>query len=89
MVWALAVWLDICEYVGRHHPKAFCHLLAKMLPLQISADVTNAVIATVNIVSVPSDSYLSAADVNRLRAPALVEHEPADRGLTCDNRNSG
>jgi hypothetical protein len=67
------------EYLGRHHPKAFSHLLGKVLPLTVRAEgLSGTVIGAVNVISVPCDHYLSAQDIERLRAPALqqLEHAP-------------
>ena len=62
-------------YLGRSHPKAFAALLGKTIPLNVglNADVRHC-IGTVNIVSIPHDHYLSAADVERYRTPGFVEH---------------
>jgi len=65
-----------CRHLARFHPKAFAHLLAKMLPLQVDADVSNAVIGSVRVISVPVDHYLSAADIAKLRPVPEIEHAP-------------
>ena len=57
-------------YLGAHHPKAFAGLLAKMLPLQVNADVNNAVVGAINVVSIPRDRFLSMAEPEKFR-PAL------------------
>jgi hypothetical protein len=72
-----------CRYLARFHPKAFASLLGKMLPYQIDGNVGQ-FIGTVNILGVPSDNFLSAEDIERLRAPALLEHEPASEQTEID-----
>jgi hypothetical protein len=65
-------------HLGWHHPKAFCGLLAKLLPLQISGDLQHSGgVATVNVISVPAGNYLTQEDVARLSAPGLqLERAP-------------
>lgn len=63
-------------HLAGKHPKAFAGLLGKILPLQISGNVGQ-FIGTVNVISVPADSFLSADDMNRLTAPAALDHEPS------------
>lgn len=65
------------RYVGRNHPKAFCHLLGKMIPLQVAADINQTTIGEIRIVSIPAGSYLSQEGADRLAAPGLqLEHDP-------------
>ena len=60
-----------------HHKRAYASLLVKLLPMQINSNsLSRASIGTVNIISVPSNSYLSAADAERLRSPGLVLELP-------------
>jgi hypothetical protein len=66
-----------CEDLARNHKRAFAALLGKMMPLTISGDgTTSAYIGTVNVLSVPVDHYLNAADIARLSQPGLIEHSP-------------
>jgi hypothetical protein len=64
------------EYLGAHHPKAFAGLLAKMLPLQVNADVNNAVVGAINVVSIPRDRFLSMAELEKFRPALEIEHAP-------------
>ena len=64
------------------HPKAYAGLLGRVLPMQISGSVGHH-IQSVNIISVPSDSFLSQADIARLTAPKqTLELEPATESAT-------
>ena len=66
--------IGYCHHLAERHPKAYCTLLAKLLPMQISGDAApGARISTVNIVSVPSNHFLSPADIERLKSPGFVE----------------
>ena len=50
-----------------HHKKAYAGLLAKILPLQISPHYNaGAMIGSVNIISVPTGSHFSAAELQRI-----------------------
>lgn len=62
-------FIGYLEFVGWRHPKAFCHLLGKCLPLQVNAggDGTVRPGITLNVVSVESGNYLSSEDIERLR----------------------
>ena len=69
------------EDTALHHRKAFCGLLAKVLPLQaspFSGGTTR--IEAVNIISVPTDNYLSEEDMARIRNQnrRTLEHEPPE-----------
>jgi hypothetical protein len=67
-----------CFHLAKNHPKQFTSLLAKILPMQINASGGN-FIASVNIVSIPSESYLAPDDIARIKAqsaPATLEHDP-------------
>lgn len=67
-----------CRHLAARHPKAFAQLLGKLLPLNISADSTVNVIGAVNVVSVPSDRYVTAEDIRKMQPPPEVEHEPIE-----------
>ena len=66
-----------CYYLAKKHPKAAAKIVEKLLPLQVSGNLggIGAQIGTVNIVSVPSGSYLSSEDIERMRKPGLLELE--------------
>jgi hypothetical protein len=69
-----------CEFLGIYHPKAFSNLLGKLLPLNVTADVTTAPVA-INIIGVPHDRYLSADDIAKSRGepyqpPPEVTYQP-------------
>ena len=66
------------EDLALNHKKAFTSLLVKLLPMQVSGDGTlGAHISAINIVSVPSGSYLSDEDIVKMRSPGrLLEHAP-------------
>jgi hypothetical protein len=69
------------EDLARHHKRAFASLLVKLLPLQVAGTGTLGThIGTVNVISVPVDHYLSAEDIERMRAPGLaIDHvSPAE-----------
>ena len=66
-----------CFLLASRHPKIFAGLLAKVLPMQINASGGN-FIGAVNIVSIPSESYLDPADIARIKAqsaPATLEND--------------
>jgi len=64
-------------HLADKHPKAFAGLLGKLLPLQVNGQI-NSVVGQINIVSVPADTFLTQADVNRMSPAApTIEHEPA------------
>jgi hypothetical protein len=70
-----------CFYLARKHPKAAARIVEKLLPLTVNANGTGfggPVISSVNIVSIPSDNYLSQADIERLRhqEPHVIDHAP-------------
>jgi hypothetical protein len=67
------------EFLAGRHPKAYAGLLGRVLPLQINADVNNAVIGAINVVSIPCDRFLSATDAEKLRQP-LTEAQIVEEG---------
>jgi hypothetical protein len=74
-------YLQMC---ATKYPKHYMQLLAKLLPLQVRADVANAVVSEVRIISVPADCYLSEEQIAKMN-PALplieqeaIETEPAE-----------
>ena len=69
-----------CYYLAKKHPKAAAKIVEKLLPMQINgSDLGNSTIGSVNVISVPADHFLSAADIERLR-PELpaIEHIPQE-----------
>jgi hypothetical protein len=65
------------------------HLLEKLLPLQVNgAGLAGSTIGTVNVVSVPENHFLSAADIERVRAGLPYEHvpEPVQSALEPSNQ---
>ena len=67
-------YLAMC---AARYPKHYLALLAKLLPLNIGADVTARHISTVNIVAIPHDSYLAPEDIARYSRPGHVEEHEA------------
>ena len=61
-------------HLASRHPKAFAHLLGKMLPYQLNGTMQS-VIEQVNIVSIPSDRYLRSEDLRRMMPPLQIEAE--------------
>ena len=53
--------IGYCHHLAERHPKAYCGLLAKLLPFNMNANVATAAINEVRIVSVPSDHYVTGA----------------------------
>ena len=73
------------KYLAIRHPKAFSHMLGKVLPLQITSDAPiGGQTLSVNIISVPTDTYLSAEDMARMRGEPMrtVEHVPSVEPVT-------
>ena len=64
------------EYVGLYHPKAFCHLLGKLMPLQVNSDSTSRGTLAVNIVSVPSGRHFTHEEVDALDRGEPVNLDP-------------
>jgi hypothetical protein len=71
-----------CEFLGALHPKAFSQLLGKLLPFNVSAEVNSNYIASVNVISVPADHYLSSQDIDRLRNSQPLEHVSTMKQIT-------
>ena len=68
------------EDTALHHRKAFCGLFMKLLPLNLNANVAGPVINSVQIVSVPSNTYLTSEDMQRIQDGAMpaIEHLPQE-----------
>src|SRR6188768_2328650 len=60
-----------CYYLAKKHPKTAARIVEKLLPLQVSGKLGGTTVGQINIMSVPSDNFLSAADMARLRQPGL------------------
>jgi hypothetical protein len=64
-------------FLAKRHPKAACRVIEKLLPLTVNANGASSVaVGQVNIVSVPSNEFLSKEAAARLREPLQIEHEP-------------
>ena len=68
------------EDTAIRHRKAFCGLLAKILPMQVTQEGGTTRIQTINVISVPTDNYLSTEDMERIRNQnrRTLEHEPSE-----------
>ena len=69
------------EDTAINHRKAFCMLLAKILPMQLHADgLTGPYIGTVHVHSVPSGTFLTHDAMEQLQAGTLqLEHVPLEQ----------
>jgi hypothetical protein len=68
---------------AQRHPKHYLALLGKMLPLNLNANVASASINEVRIISVPTDCYLSRADIEKLQSqPELLERTAPPGSVT-------
>jgi hypothetical protein len=63
-------------HLAARHPKAFSHLLGKLLPYQLDGTV-NSVVAAVRITTVAAGNYLTAEDIAKLQ-PMTIESEAID-----------
>lgn len=69
-----------CRHIAERHPKLYCHLLAKLLPYNLNANVATATIGEVRIISVPPDHYFpKGATENNLGA---LEYIPPAEPIT-------
>jgi hypothetical protein len=59
------------QWIAIKHPRAFCGLLGKLVPLQLTANV-NAGITQVHVHSVPCGHYISHEQVEALKPSADV-----------------
>ena len=71
------------EMCAAKFPKAYMHLLGKLMPIQLHGEgLSGPSITSVNIISVPTDNYLSAEDMARLRGQTqTIEHVPPSEPL--------
>jgi hypothetical protein len=66
-----------CFYLAKKHPKAAAKIVEKLLPLNIHGQgFGNRAIGQINIVSVPHGVQLTKADMDQLREPHTIEHQP-------------
>jgi hypothetical protein len=73
-------------HLADRHPKSFAMLLAKLLPLQLDADLTSSVVSAVQIISIPAGDILSAKDLARLQPALEREHGPQGPESETDDR---
>jgi hypothetical protein len=67
------------EYVGLYHPKAFCHLIGKAMPLQIASQHTGQSITSVRIIAVPHGKHLTREEIEQLNTPGdVIEDQPPE-----------
>ena len=68
-------------FLAKKHPKAAVRIIEKLLPLTVNGTpgmFGGNHISTVNVVSVPSGSFLSQEDIDRMRGrPTILDHETA------------
>ena len=85
-----------CFYLAKKHPKAAARIVEKLLPLQVNGTGLGGgpSINTVNIISVPTDTYLSAEDISRLHPPMQTieqipqaEHTPQEEPALAPSRD--
>jgi hypothetical protein len=62
--------------LAEKHPKQAARIIEKILPLQINSHRSGATIGEVRIISVPSGQFLSRAEMDLLRDPHMIDHEP-------------
>jgi hypothetical protein len=48
------------EYLGLYHPKVFGHLLGKLIPLTVGADINKTSVSEIRVIGVPSDCYIQS-----------------------------
>src|SRR5258708_9702812 len=66
-----------CYYLAKKHPKAAAKIVEKLLPLNIHGQgFGNRAIGQINIVSVPHGVHLSRAEMDQLREPHVIDHQP-------------
>jgi hypothetical protein len=74
---------------ARRYPKQYMQLLGRLLPLQIHADanLANAFIGAVNIISVPTDHFLKHEDIQNmlLGEPSVIGSPPEPPPVIIDN----
>ena len=67
-------FLQMC---ASRYPKAYLHVLAKLVPQQLQAEVASSSISNVHVHSIPAGCFLSPQDIERMRAGSFpFEHVP-------------
>jgi hypothetical protein len=59
------------------YPKAYLHLLGKLMPMQVQGDGIVRPGVSISVISVDSGNYLSAADCERMSAPGQMIEQAA------------
>ncbi|MBR0695221.1 hypothetical protein [Bradyrhizobium lablabi] len=59
-----------CYFLAARHPKAFCGLLGRTLPLTVDGHIASTV-TQIGIVSIPADHYLAPDEVAKVLQPSL------------------
>jgi hypothetical protein len=63
--------------LAKRHPKAAAKIVEKLLPLTVNGSgLGSSTIGTINVVSVPVGTYLSAEDIQKIQPANLIEQEP-------------
>jgi hypothetical protein len=60
--------LGFCAYLLKEDLKAYCSILGRLIPMQVSGDLTIGV-KSVTIVSVPSGTFLTPAQIDGVSPP--------------------
>ena len=68
-----------CKWLAMFHPKAYAHLLVKLLPYNLHATASGQSISTMNIVSVESGKFLSRDEIARLESGEFLSRDETDR----------
>jgi hypothetical protein len=65
-------------FLGRKYPKQAARLVERLLPpsVVIANNNPGAQINKVTVVSIPSGQFLSSAELDRLKEPHVIDHEP-------------
>ena len=70
-----------CYFLAKRHPKAAARIVEKLLPLNVNATgLGGPHIGSIQIVSVPSNTYLTSEDVARIQGGEMptIEHLPQE-----------
>lgn len=68
-----------CYFLARRHPRAAARLIEKLLPLTVNGSAVAKVglINSVQIVTVPHDTFLNSDEIAKFQsATPVIEHEP-------------
>jgi hypothetical protein len=70
-----------CYFLAKKHPKAAVRIIEKLLPLQVNASgMGDNRITTVNVVSIPTDTFLSRDQIAQLQPRLALDHAPLAEG---------